>query len=211
VLYPQAAGGSYAASIESATGLKMSGSVTELLKAMNRGETGAAEELLPLVYAELHRLACGYMRRERRDHTLQPTALINEAYLRLARGSVDWQSRAHFIGVAATLMRRILVDHARAHLAAVRGGKARRVEFEETFGLLMERSKELIALDDALPRLEALFPRQARVVELRYVGGLTFEEIGVVLGISARSAKRDWALARMWLFEAVGISHEGEG
>src|SRR4051812_34010519 len=159
------------------------GEVTQLLKAMKRGDAGAAEKLLPLVYAELHRLARSYMRRERPSHTLQPTALINEAYLRLAKDSTDWQSRGHFIAIAATVMRRILVDHARAHLAAARGGKLQRVEWQETFGLPKERSRELLALDDALPLLEKLNPRQAKVVELRYVVGLTFDEIGNVLDI----------------------------
>src|SRR5665213_1310257 len=179
------------------------GEVTQLLKAMSRGDAGAGERLLPLVYAELHKLARSYMRRERPSHTLQPTALINEAYLRLAKGPTDWQNRSHFIGVAATVMRRILVDHARAHLAAARGGKLQQVEWQETFGLPEERSRELIALDDALPLLEKVNPRQAKVVEMRYVAGLTFEEIGNVLGISPRSAKRDWAVARVWLYKAI--------
>src|SRR5665213_1676312 len=179
------------------------GEVTELLKAMSRGEPDAGEKLLPLVYAELHRLARSYMRRERPSHTLQPTALINEAYLRLAKGSIDWQSRSHFIAIAATVMRRILVDHARAHLASARGGKLQQVEWQETFGLPAERSRELLALDDALPQLEKLNPRQAKIVEMRYVAGLSFEEIGNVLGISPRSAKRDWAVARVWLFNEI--------
>jgi RNA polymerase sigma-70 factor (ECF subfamily) len=183
--------------------MSTAGEVTQLLKAMSRGEAGAEDKLLPLVYAELHRLARYYMRVERPSHTLQPTALINEVYLRLANGSTDWQSRGHFIAIATTVMRRILVDHARAHLAEARGGKLHRVEWEETFGLPEERSRELLALDDALPLLEKLNPRQAKVVELRYIAGLTFEEIGEVLGISPRSAKRDWALARIWLFKEI--------
>jgi RNA polymerase sigma-70 factor (ECF subfamily) len=180
-----------------------SGEVTQLLRAMRHGDRSAAEQLLPLVYAELHRLARSYMRKERPNHTLQPTALINEAYLRLAQASVDWQSRAHFIGVAANAMRRILVDHARAHMAAVRGGEFCQVEWTEALGLPAERSRELIALDEALHQLEKLNPRQAKVIELRYIGGLSFEEVGAVLDLSPRTAKRDWALARIWLFKQV--------
>jgi RNA polymerase sigma factor (TIGR02999 family) len=180
------------------------GDVTTLLHAMRHGDREAGERLFPLVYAELHRLARSYMRRERQNHTLQPTALIHEAYLRLADASIDWQSRAHFIGVAANAMRRILVDHARAHMAAARGGNFKQVEWTETFGLPAERSRELVALDDALQRLEKINPRQAKVVELNFIGGLTFEEIGAVLDVSTRTAKRDWALARLWLFKEIG-------
>ena len=177
------------------------GDITLLLRAMKNGDAHAAEQLLPLVYNELHRLAKGYMRRERSDHTLQPTALINEAYLRLARDAVDWQSRQHFIGVAANVMRRLLVDHARAHNAEMRAGDLERVEFEEGFVLSRERSKEVIALHDALGTLEGLDPRQAKVVELRYFGGFSVEEIGEILEISPRSVKRHWALARIWLLK----------
>ena len=175
------------------------GDITLLLRAMKNGDAHAAERLLPLVYNELHRLAKGYMRRERSDHTLQPTALINEAYLRLARESVDWQSRQHFIGFAANVMRHLLVDHARAHNAEMRAGDLERVEFEEGFVLSRERSKEVIALHDALGTLEGVDPRQAKVVELRYFGGFSVEEIAEILEISPRSVKRHWALARIWL------------
>jgi RNA polymerase sigma factor (TIGR02999 family) len=175
--------------------------VTGLLKALRGGDRSAAERLLPMVYAELHQVAAAYMRRERPGHTLQPTALINEAYLHLADASIDWQSRAHFIAVAATAMRRILVDHARAHAAAVRGGDLRRVDWEDALGISAERSAELIALDQALDRLAKANPRQARIVELHYIGGLSFDEIGAVLGLSARTIKRDWAVARVWLFK----------
>ena len=180
------------------------GEVTVLLHALRQGDRGAGDKLFPLVYSELHRLARAYMRRERPNHTLQPTALINEAYMRLAQASVDWQNRAHFIGVAATAMRRILVDHARAHMAAARGGEFRQVEWTEAFGFPTERSRELIALDEALERLEKLNPRQAKIVELRYIGGLSFEEVGAVLDLSPRTAKRDWTLARLWLFKQIG-------
>jgi RNA polymerase sigma factor (TIGR02999 family) len=181
------------------------GDVTSLLHALRHGDRAAGEQLFPLVYTELHRLARAYMRRERPNHTLQPTALINEAYLHLAHAPVDWQNRAHFIGIAANAMRRILVDHARAHMAAARGGEFRQVEWDEAIGLPAERSRELVALDEALHELEKLNPRQAKIIELRYIGGLSFEEAAAVLEISPRTAKRDWALARLWLFKAMNI------
>jgi len=180
------------------------GDVTLLLHALRHGDRAAEEELLPLVYGELHRLARRYMRRERPNHTLQPTALIDEAYMRLAKAPIEWQNRAHFIAVAANAMRRILVDHARAHMAAARGGDFRQVEWTDALGLPVERSHELIALDAALERLEKLNPRQAKVVELRYIGGLSFEEVGEVLNLSPRTAKSDWAVARLWLFKEIG-------
>ena len=180
------------------------GQVTLLLKAMNRGDKSAADQLLPLVYTELHRLAKGYMSRERRDHTLQPTALINQAYLRIAQQeNVEWQNHSHFIGFAANVMRRVLVDHARERNAAMRGGKQVRVDLDEGIAVSKERSAEILLLEDALTRLEQLNPRQAKVVEMRYFGGLSVEEVASVLGIAPRSVKRDWALARMWLFEEI--------
>jgi RNA polymerase sigma-70 factor (ECF subfamily) len=179
------------------------GEVTLLLRAMKKGNEAAAEKLLPLVYQELHRLARSYMRRERPEHTLQPTALINEAYLRLAHDNIDWQSRQHFIGVAANVMRRVLVDHARAHNAAMRGGELERVELDEGLALSQERSQEMLALHEALSHLEAVNPRQAKVVELRYFAGLSVEEIAGILEMSPRSVKRDWALARIWLFKEI--------
>ena len=183
------------------------GDVTLLLRAMKNGDERAAEQLLPLVYMELHRLAKAYMRRERSDHTLQPTALINEAYLRLARENVDWQSRQHFIGFAANVMRHLLVDHARAHNAERRAGDLDRVELEEGFMMSRERSKEVIALHDALSTLEGVDPRQSKVVELRYFGGFSVEEIGEILEMSPRSVKRHWALARIWLFKHMAAPH----
>ena len=143
------------------------------------------------------------MRREKVNRTLLPTALINEAYLRLARTSVDWQNKAHFVGVAANVMRRILVGHARAHSAVARGGNLKRVEWSDAFGMHPERSIELLAIDEALERLEKVNPRQVKVVELHYIGGLVFEEIAEILAISSRSAKRDCALARLWLFQQL--------
>src|ERR1700677_2633202 len=147
------------------------GQVTQLLKAMRAGDPQAAQDLLPLVYAELHRLAKSYMRRERPDHTLQATALINEAYLRLAGEEIDWKNRAHFIGLSAQVMRRVLVDHARAHNAEQRGGGLQRVEMQDELAISAEQLEQVEHLDEALKKLEKENPRQARVVELRYFGG----------------------------------------
>jgi RNA polymerase sigma-70 factor (ECF subfamily) len=180
-----------------------SGQVTQLLKAMHAGDAQAAESLLPLVYAELHRLAKGYMRRERPDHTLQATALINEAYLKLVGEDIDWNSRAHFIGLAANVMRRVLVDYARAHNAEQRGGGLQRVEMQDELAISAQQLDEVEHLDEALKKLEKENPRQARVVELRYFGGLSVEQIGALLQIAPRSVKRDWALARIWLFRQL--------
>jgi len=185
------------------------GEVTQLLQAMRTGDKRAAEKLLPMVYQELHRLARAYMRRERAEHTLQPTALINEAYLRLAKDDIDWQNREHFIGVAAQVMRRVLVDYARQHNAEMRGGDLKRVELHEEFAISPERIEELISLDEALGLLAKENPRQARIIELRYFGGLSVEQTAAILGIAERSVKRDWALARVWLFQKLRPSISG--
>lgn len=179
------------------------GEVTQLLKAMHAGDPSAAERLLPLVYAELHRLARSYMRRERPDHTLQPTALINEAYLRLVGEDIDWTSRAHFIGFAAHVMRQVLVDYARAHAAQRRAGNLHRVDMQDDLAISPERLDEVTWVDEALSKLAANYPRQAIVVELRYFGGLSIEETARVLQVSARSVKRDWSLARIRLFHQM--------
>jgi RNA polymerase sigma factor (TIGR02999 family) len=179
------------------------GQVTQLLKAMRAGDPQAAQDLLPLVYAELHRLAKSYMRRERPDHTLQATALINEAYLRLAGEEIDWKNRAHFIGLSAQVMRRVLVDYARAHNAEQRGGGLQRVEMQEELAVSPEKLDQVQQIDYLLKKLETEKPRQARVVELRYFGGLTFEEIGGLLGLASRTVKTDWALARIWLLDQL--------
>jgi RNA polymerase sigma-70 factor (ECF subfamily) len=179
------------------------GEVTQLLKAMHSGDPRAADGLLPLVYQELHRLAKSYMRRERPDHTLQPTALINEAYMKLVNQEVDWNNRAHFVGVAAHVMRRVLVDYARLHNADRRAGGLQRVEMHDDLAISPDRLDEVALLDEALTRLAAQNERQARVVELRYFGGLSVEEVGTVLGIAPRSVKRDWALAKIWLFREL--------
>lgn len=178
--------------------------VTELLIAWSDGDETAHEKLAPLVYGELHRLAHRYMSRERSDHTLQTTALIGEAYLRLVDQRAPWKNRAHFFGIAAEAMRRILVDHARSHAYAKRGGGAEKVELTEAVVMARDRSAELVALDDALRRLADFDQRKSRVVELRFFGGLNVDEAAEVLGVSANTVKRDWSSARAWLYREIG-------
>ncbi len=174
--------------------------ITQLLLAWGEGDEAALEALTPLVYNELYRLAKGYMHAEHEGHTLQTTALINEAYLRLIDWkNVQWQNRSHFYGVAANLMRRILVDCARSRNYAKRGGGAHLVDLDEAMNTAQELSAELVALDDALTSLEAIDPRKCRVVELRFFGGLSQEEIAEALQISPRTVLREWNLARAWL------------
>lgn len=190
--------------------------VTLLLSALTRGDDGAASKLMPVVYDELRRLAGSYMRRERSDHTLQATALVHEAYLKLVeQHSVDWQSRAHFFGIAAQLMRRILIDHARGHSRDKRGGEHQKVSLDEAFVFAEQRADELIAVDDSLNRLAKIDPRQARVVELRFFGGLSVEEAAEVLGVSPKTVKRDWSVAKAWLYadlkERYGIDAAAMG
>jgi RNA polymerase sigma-70 factor, ECF subfamily len=174
--------------------------VTRLLVAWSDGDQAALEQLTPLVYRELHRLAEGYMQRERPGHLLQTTALVNEAYMRLIDWkNVCWQNRAHFFGVAAQLMRRILVDFARARHQDKRGGAMRRVSFDEAEAAPVKQSAEFIALDEALDRLATIDPRRSRMVELRFFGGLSEEETAEVLKVSPRTVRREWSLARAWL------------
>jgi RNA polymerase sigma factor (TIGR02999 family) len=174
--------------------------VSKLLLNWGQGDQGAREALIPLVYDELRRLARRYLRRERPDHTLQSAALVNEAYLRLIRqDQPQWQNRAHFFGVAAQLMRHILVDHARNRAAAKRGAGAPRLTLDPDVALPQARDVDLVALDDALNQLAALDPQQSRLVELRFFGGLSIEETSVVLGVSPSTVKREWATARAWL------------
>jgi RNA polymerase sigma-70 factor (ECF subfamily) len=174
--------------------------VTALLSELVGGNHDAVEKLVPLVYHELKRLAGSYMRRERTDHTLQATALVHEAYLKLVeQRSVDWQSRAHFFGIAAQVMRRILIDHARGHLRNKRGGGVRPVPLDENLAFAPEQSLELIKLDQALDRLAELDQRQSKIVELRFFGGLSVEETAEFLGISPKTVKRDWSVAKAWL------------
>lgn len=178
-----------------------SGEVTRLLAQISNGDAEAEARLIPLVYDHLHRLAASYMSGERSDHTLQATGLVNEAYLRLvSTKTTDWRDRTHFFGIAARLMRQILVEHARARHAAKRGGSAQMlVSLENDLNVPSVRSRELLQLEDALQCLERLDAQQARVVELRFFGGLTVEETAEVMGISPRTVKRDWAVARAWL------------
>ena len=181
------------------------GPVTQLLVAWTSGNRAALEELIPAVYPELRRIAGRYLRRERVGHTLQPTALVHEAYVKLVdQDRAQWQNRAQFFGVAAQLMRRILVDHAREHGAAKRGGGARPVTLVDAMAASPDRGIDVLALDEALQRLTALYPEQGRLVELRYFGGLTIEETGEVLGLSPATVKRQWAVARAWLLANLG-------
>ena len=174
--------------------------VSKLLLNWGQGDQGAREALIPLVYDELRRLARRYLRRERPDHTLQSAALVNEAYLRLIRqDQPQWQNRAHFFGVAAQLMRHILVDHARNRAAAKRGAGAPRLTLDPDVALPQTRDVDLVALDDALNQLAILDPQQSRLVELRFFGGLSIEETSVVLSVSPATVKREWATARAWL------------
>ena len=174
--------------------------VTELLLAWRGGDQGALERLMPVVYQELRRMAGSRLRRERSDHTLQPTALIHEAYLRLlGQDHPEWQSRAHFFGFAARLMRQILVDHARRHNVAKRGGGRAKESLDETVIYSPERAAGLVALDEALDRLAGFDQRKARVVELRFFGGLSLEETAAALGVSVGSVRRDVRLAEAWL------------
>ncbi|QOY90609.1 sigma-70 family RNA polymerase sigma factor [Paludibaculum fermentans] len=174
--------------------------VTRLLRQWQSGEANALEELTPLVYHELRRIASGFLRREREGHTLQPTALLHEAYLRLVdQREKDWKSRAHFYGVAAHLMRLILVDYARSKARLKRGGEVQRVEWNEAISSSAERPALLATLDDALSELEKLDPRKGRVVELRYFGGLSVEETAEVLGISTATVGREQRMAEAWL------------
>ena len=189
-------------------GMADSHDVTQLLSALARGDEEAGEKLIPLVYVELRRLARSYMRRERTDHTLQATALVHEAYLKLVeQRSANWQSRAHFFGVAAQVMRRILIDHARGHLRQKRGGEFEKVVLDEGLVSSPEQSAELLAVDEALKRLAKLDERQARVVELRFFGGLSVEEAAAVLGISPKTVKRDWSMAKAWLHAELKEHH----
>lgn len=173
---------------------------TALLDDVGAGRQESVDALMPVIYHELRRRAARYLRRERGGHTLQTTALVHEAYLRLAgTEEVRWESRAHFFAIAAQAMRRILVDHARHRRRAKRGGDGERVSLDQADVAAAEHGVDLLALDQALARLAAVDPQQARVVELRFFGGLSVEEAATVLGVSASTVKRDWAMARAWL------------
>jgi RNA polymerase sigma-70 factor (ECF subfamily) len=174
--------------------------ITGLLIAWNQGDEFARNKLIPIIYDELRRVARGALRRERNNHTLQPTALVHEAFLRLIdQGQVNWQNRAHFFGAAARLMRQILVNHAEARRAAKRGGSEEPLSLTEIDALVAEQTIDLIALNEALNTLERLDPRQVRIVELRYFSGLSNDEIAEATGLSSATIKREWSTARAWL------------
>jgi RNA polymerase sigma factor (TIGR02999 family) len=180
------------------------GSITRLLVDWRDGDKGALDRLIPLVYKEMRRLAGYYMRRQRADHTLQTSALINEAYLRLIdHKNMRWENRAHFYAVAAQAMRRILVDHARSRGYQKRGGGALKVSFDEAVIGAQERAGELIVLDDALKDLAAIDPRKSQIVELRYFGGLSVDETAEVIGVSPVTVMREWRSAKGWLLKAI--------
>jgi len=174
--------------------------VTQLLLELSEGNQATVNDLLPLVYDELKRMAASYLRKERPDHTLQPTALVNEAYLRLVdQTRVNWQNRAHFFGIAAQMMRRILVDHARTKKRVKRGGSDVKVSLADATVAVRGQDLDVVALDEALTRLAEIDEQQSRVVELRFFSGLTVEETAEVMGISAATVKRDWSMAKAWL------------
>ncbi|HUQ31154.1 MAG TPA: sigma-70 family RNA polymerase sigma factor [Pyrinomonadaceae bacterium] len=178
--------------------------LTRLLQDWSGGDEKAAERLMPLVYEELRRVAGAYLLRERADHTLQPTALVNEAYLRLVDQSrVSWQNRHHFFGIAAQIMRRVLVDHAREHAAEKRGGLRQKVSLDDANVPTGERAAELVSLDEALSKLAETFPRKGKVVELRFFGGLSVEEIASVLSVSDKTVMREWQSAKLWLYREL--------
>ena len=178
--------------------------ITELLAEWRDGNQSALDELYPLVYNELHRLARRYMSRERKGHTLQTTALINEAYVRLVdQKNVQWANRSHFFAISAQIMRRILIDHARRHAYAKRGGGAQQVSLEEAATVAPDQGLELIRLDEALKSLAEMDARRSQVVELRYFGGLSNEEIARVLHVSENTVTRDWNMARAWLYQQL--------
>jgi len=181
--------------------------ITLLLDAWSSGNQSALDELYPLVYDELHRLARRYMSREKKGHTLQTTALINEAYVRLVdQRNVHWANRSHFFAISAQIMRRILIDHARSHAYAKRGGGQEQVSLDETATLQVTKSAELLKLDDALLSLAEIDQRRSKVVELRYFGGLSNDEIAQALGISPNTVTRDWNMARAWLYQQLAGS-----
>jgi RNA polymerase sigma factor (TIGR02999 family) len=187
------------------------GDVTKLLLAWSDGDRGALEGLLGVVYAELRRIAARYLTRERAGHVLQPTALVHEAYLKLIdQDRVRWQNRAQFFGVAAQLMRRVLVDHARMQRADKRGGGATMVPLDDAAGAgaSAPRSVDVIDVDRALTRLAVAYPEQGRLVELRYFGGLTIDETSEVMGLSPATVKRQWTVARAWLYRDLGVGSE---
>lgn len=184
-----------------------SAKVTQLLLEMSGGNRTAVDELLPLVYREMKRIAGGQLRNERPGHTLQATALVHEAYMKLVdQREVSWQNRAHFLGVATQVMRRILMDYAKSRQRDKRGGGVRPVSLDEALVVSEDRASDLIVIDEALTRLEQLDPRQAKVVELRFFGGLSVEETAAAMEISTPTVKREWAMARAWLHRELALN-----
>ncbi|HVE56900.1 MAG TPA: sigma-70 family RNA polymerase sigma factor [Pyrinomonadaceae bacterium] len=178
--------------------------ITRILKSWSGGNREAVDDLIPLVYDELHKVAAQYLRRQRPDHTLQPTALVNEAYLKLIDiSNVNWQDRAHFFAVASQTMRHILVDHARAQAREKRGGGAQKLSLDEAISLSSEKEVDVLSLDEALNQLAAIDEQQSKIVELRFFGGLTVEETAVVLKISTATVKREWRIAKAWLYGKI--------
>ncbi len=180
--------------------------VTLILHEWSGGDPNAPERLMPFVYDELRRLARAFLSKERGEHTLQPTALVHESYLRLVdQTRANWQNRAHFYGIAASMMRRVLIDHARAHATEKRGGAAIHLSLEDVQVPLEERAAELVALDEALERLSQFDQRKCRIVEMRFFAGLSDNEISEVLGITARTVQRDWKKAQLWLYRELSL------
>jgi RNA polymerase sigma factor (TIGR02999 family) len=177
---------------------------TQLLADWRNGDKEALDQMTPVLYEELRKLARHFLAAERPDHTLQPTALVHEAYLRLVdQHAVEWKNRAHFLGVAASMMRRILINHARAHHAAKREGFTQAIALEDALGVFSKPNVDMLELNHALQELTELDPQQGRVVELRYFGGLTIDETAEVMGISAATVKREWGTARLWLLQQI--------
>jgi len=185
--------------------INMSHDVTRLLAELSQGNQSVVNEIFPLIYDELKKIAGNYLRNERGNHTLQPTALVHEAYMKLVDHTrMNWQNRAHFVGMSATIMRQILIDHARRHRAGKRGGEQENLQLEETILIVSdEKSVDLIALDEALKDLAKFDEFKSRLVELRYFGGLSVEETAEVLGVSEITVKRHWRMAKAWLAEAI--------
>lgn len=183
--------------------------VTQYLKALSHGDPTAMDHLIPIVYQTLRQQAAAYLRREPPGHSMQPTALVHEAFMKLAnQRNVDWQGRSHFFAIGAQAMRRILVDHARRKARARHGGGRQRISLDDNLAVSRERDTNLLALDDALEKLAQLDPRQAKIVELRFFGGLSVQEVADVLGVSKRTVEADWTMVRAWLRRE--LSEEGE-
>ncbi|MBI4853782.1 MAG: sigma-70 family RNA polymerase sigma factor [Acidobacteria bacterium] len=180
------------------------GEITQLLKRWNEGDKAALDTVMIMLYDELRSLARNYLQNERKDHTLQPTALVNESFLKLVKEQhVNWENRAHFLAVAAQIMRHILIDHARSRKSAKHGGEMTRLVFDETFDKPIEKDFDLIMLDDALVHLAKLNPMHSQIVEMRFFGGMSIDEIAIVTGVSSRTVDRNWLVAKTWLYQEL--------